>query len=113
MSRRRRTDATGNLSMTRVMTMVFTMPTVSKSQLKARMLAYFRAVEATGEPLIVTDGGRPVLRIVPIAPAPETVDQVFADVRGHNPFLTDEDPDAPTIDEWPQLSEHAGDEDDG
>ena len=44
------------------------MKTVSKSALKARMLAYFREVERTGEPLEVTDRGRPVLRVVPIGP---------------------------------------------
>lgn len=39
--------------------------TVSKSQLKARALHYFREVERTGEELIVTHHGRPVLRLVP------------------------------------------------
>ena len=39
--------------------------TVSKSRLKARALEYFRQVERTGEELIVTDRGRPVLKIVP------------------------------------------------
>ena len=38
---------------------------VSKSQFKARALEYFREVERTGRPLIVTDRGRPVLKIVP------------------------------------------------
>jgi len=31
---------------------------VTKSKLKARMLEYFREVERTGEPLVVTDHGR-------------------------------------------------------
>lgn len=39
--------------------------TVSKSKLKARALEYFRQVEETGRELIVTDRGRPVLKIVP------------------------------------------------
>lgn len=39
------------------------MAQVSKSQFKARALEYFRQVEATGEPLIVTDHGRPSLEI--------------------------------------------------
>ncbi len=38
---------------------------VSKSKFKARALEYFRQVERTGCGLIVTDHGRPVLRIVP------------------------------------------------
>ena len=43
------------------------MKTVSKGKLKAQMLAYFREVEATGEPLIVTDYGREVLEVRPVA----------------------------------------------
>ncbi len=45
------------------MTMV--MKTVSKSKLKAKALEYFREVEETGSELVVTDRGRPVLKIVP------------------------------------------------
>ena len=41
------------------------MSTVSKSKLKAHALEYFRQVEQTGRELIVTDHGRPVLKIVP------------------------------------------------
>ncbi len=38
---------------------------VSKSRFKARALEYFREVERTGHALIVTDHGRPVVKIVP------------------------------------------------
>ncbi len=38
---------------------------VSKSRLKARALQYFREVERTGEELIITHHGRPVLKLVP------------------------------------------------
>lgn len=41
------------------------MKTVSKGKLKAKMLKYFREVEVTGEPLIVTDRGREVLEVHP------------------------------------------------
>jgi prevent-host-death family protein len=37
---------------------------VSKSRLKARALEYFREVERTGDEIVVTDHGRPVLRII-------------------------------------------------
>jgi len=57
------------------------MITVSKSELKARMLAYFRKVEETGEELIVTDRSRPVLKITPLEKK-STVKDVFGDVRG-------------------------------
>lgn len=45
---------------------------VSKSQFKPRALAFLREIEETGEPLVLTDRGRPVLRITPYAPAAET-----------------------------------------
>ena len=38
--------------------------TVSKSRFKARALEYFRQVERTGEELIITDRGKPVLKLV-------------------------------------------------
>jgi len=38
---------------------------VSKSEFKARALELFRQVEATGEPIVVTDHGRPALEIRP------------------------------------------------
>jgi prevent-host-death family protein len=38
---------------------------VSKSKFKPRALEYFRQVEESGEPLIITDRGRPVLKILP------------------------------------------------
>ena len=45
-----------------------TMPVqVSKSQFKAHALEYFRKVETTGEPLIVTDHGKPTLEIRKVA----------------------------------------------
>ncbi|MBB6470351.1 antitoxin (DNA-binding transcriptional repressor) of toxin-antitoxin stability system [Aminobacter lissarensis] len=40
---------------------------VSKSQFKAKALELFREIEATGEPLIVTDHGQPKLEIRRIA----------------------------------------------
>ena len=41
------------------------MQTVSKSRLKAKALEYFRRVQETGRELVVTDRGKPVLKIVP------------------------------------------------
>lgn len=40
---------------------------VSKSQFKAKALELMRQVEASGEPLVITDHGRPVLEVKPIA----------------------------------------------
>ena len=79
--------------------MVMTMVTVSKSALKARMLEYFRQVEATGEPLIVTDHGTPVLQVLPIG-GKRSTHEVLAEFRALGPVRFVGDPDAPTIDEW-------------
>ena len=47
------------------MTMVIMPRTVSKSRFKAQALEHFRTVERTGQPLIITDRGTPVLKLVP------------------------------------------------
>ncbi len=39
--------------------------TVSKSQFKPKALEFFREIEKTGKSLIITDRGKPVLKIVP------------------------------------------------
>ena len=38
---------------------------VSKSRFKPNALEYFREVERTGRELVITDRGRPVLKVVP------------------------------------------------
>lgn len=45
--------------------------TVSKSRFKAHALDYFRQVERSGKPIIITDRGKPVLRLVPFRDDPE------------------------------------------
>lgn len=42
------------------------MITVSKSELKAKMLEYFRRVEQTGEEIIVTNNRVPILKVSPL-----------------------------------------------
>ena len=39
---------------------------VTKSKLKPKMLEYFRKIEETGEPIIVTSHNKPVLKIEPV-----------------------------------------------
>ena len=39
--------------------------TVSKSVFKSRALEFFRQVEATGKPIVITDRGTPVLTLAP------------------------------------------------
>jgi antitoxin (DNA-binding transcriptional repressor) of toxin-antitoxin stability system len=71
--------------------------TISKSKLKARMLEIFRQLEASGGELIVTDQGKPVLKIVPIKPKAAAA-TVFGDLQGQVAYL--EDINAPTLAEW-------------
>ena len=47
---------------------------VSKSRFKAQALELFRQVEASGEPLVVTDHGRPTLEVRPYSPARPAAD---------------------------------------
>jgi prevent-host-death family protein len=53
--------------------------TVSKAAFKARALEILRRVQATGEPVIITDRGRPVLRLEPYF---GDDDAVLASLRG-------------------------------
>ena len=54
------------------------MQTVSKSQFKARALEYFRGVEKTGEPIVVTDRGKPTIKLIPYR---EDVDDPRSELR--------------------------------
>jgi prevent-host-death family protein len=47
---------------------------VSKSLFKAQALELLRQVEASGEPLVVTDHGRPTLEVRPYRPARAAAD---------------------------------------
>jgi antitoxin (DNA-binding transcriptional repressor) of toxin-antitoxin stability system len=82
---------------------------VSKGKLKARMLEYFRKVENTGEPLIVTDHGREVLEVRPIR-RPSRIREVLAEYRsgtgiGVASIPTKEILAPITADEWEALKD--------
>jgi prevent-host-death family protein len=47
------------------------MDTVSKSRFKARALDYFRQVERSGRPIVITDRGVPVLQLIPYMADPD------------------------------------------
>jgi prevent-host-death family protein len=73
--------------------------TVSKSQFKPRSLEYFRCIEQTGEELVITDHGRPVLKVVPYA---EDMEAQFRGLR--NTVLKYEEPcETVAADEWDVL----------
>jgi len=88
------------------------MEQVSKGVLKAKMHEYFRRIEETGEPIEVTDNGRPVLRVVPIRRG-EPADVLFADLRKQAARGSDKDLMASTEDEWPQLRDDFDDDVEG
>jgi prevent-host-death family protein len=73
------------------------MPVISMSVLEGEMLELVRRVEETGEEIVVTDNGRPVVKLVPIRVRTSAGD-VFADVRGR--VVYHEDIVASTIEDW-------------
>ena len=85
-----------------IVTMTTTMitPTISKGKLKARMLEIFREIEAGGQEWIVTDNGKPVLKIVPIK-KDAAVEEIFGHLR--DKVIIYEDLTLPTIEEWDEV----------
>lgn len=71
--------------------------TVSKSKLKAQMLSIFRDIEQSGEELIVTDRGRPVLKVIPLHTG-KTAKAAFDEFRGKVGYP--QDINTPTEEEW-------------
>lgn len=61
------------------MTMIMTVEYVSKSRFKARALEYFRQVEQTGQPIVITDRGEPVLKLTPYQDDPAEALRVLRD----------------------------------
>ena len=73
--------------------------TVSKSQFKPRALEYFREVEKTHQELIITDRGRPVLKVIPYTKDPE---QVLLELR--DSVISYKDPTKPVgLEDWESL----------
>jgi len=73
--------------------------TISKSKLKPRILEILRDVERTSKELIITDHGRPVLKILPYSPKPS---EVLKALRGSVVKYTD--PTGPIEVSWNALS---------
>jgi len=76
------------------------MEVVSKSTMKARALEYFRMVERTGQGVIITDHGRPVLKLLPYSADPS---EALAALRGS--VIRYDDPTEPVgLEDWEALS---------
>ena len=76
------------------------MEVVSKSAMKARALEYFRLVERTGQGVIITDHGRPVLKLLPYSVDPS---EALAALR--DSVIRYDDPTEPVgLEDWEALS---------
>jgi len=76
---------------------------VSKSQFKAHALELFRQIEASGEPLVVTDHGRPALEVRPYQPAADAVADPLSALLGS--LLHYEEPCDPVAEgDWEALA---------
>ena len=69
---------------------------VSKSAFKARALEYFREVERTGRAVVISDRGKPVLKVTRyVARADKSLDTLRGSLRRYD------QPDAPVdLDAW-------------
>lgn len=73
--------------------------TLSKSAFKARALEFCREVEASGESLILTDHGRPVLELRPYVEQERSP----LDILRHSVVRYDRPEDPVADDEWESL----------
>jgi antitoxin (DNA-binding transcriptional repressor) of toxin-antitoxin stability system len=72
---------------------------ISKSQFKPRALQYFREIEKTGKTLVISDRGKPVLKIVPYVEDPEEALKAL-----RNTVIKYEDPTEPVgLEDWEAL----------
>ena len=72
---------------------------IPKSKFKPRALHYFRQVEQTGRELIISDRGKPVLKIVPYTKDPGECLKAL-----RNSVIKYEDPTAPVgLNDWEAL----------
>lgn len=68
---------------------------ISKSRFKARALEHLREVERSRSELVITDRGRPVVKVVPYSEDPEAL---LRSLRGSVKKLVD--PLEPVDEEW-------------
>ena len=73
---------------------------VSKSQFKPKALEFFREIEKSGKSLIITDRGKPVLKIVPYSEDPAESLRLL-----RNSVVKYQDPLEPVgLDDWESLT---------
>jgi prevent-host-death family protein len=76
------------------------MKNISKSKLKSKLLELLRFVESEGEEIVVTDRGKPVVKISKYDDSPST-EQLFGQMRGKVKYF--EDLTNPTTEEWEEV----------
>ena len=77
------------------------MKTISKSILKSQLLEFLELVESEGEEIVVTDRGKPVVRISKYASNLPSTEQLFGQMRGKVQYF--EDLTNPTTEEWGEV----------
>ena len=88
--------------MTMVKIVEIAMPTtISKSKFKPAALQYFRHVQETQEELIISDRGKPVLKIIPYREAAKSATDPLAKLRGT--LKRYEQPFDPVAEVWESL----------
>ncbi|MEA5571999.1 type II toxin-antitoxin system prevent-host-death family antitoxin [Calothrix sp. UHCC 0171] len=76
------------------------MKSISKSKLKSKLLEFLRLVESEGEEIVVTDRGKPVVKISKYGDSPLTA-ELFGQMRGKVRYF--EDLTTPTTEEWTEV----------
>jgi len=72
---------------------------ISKSKFKPNALKYFREVQQKGKALIITDRGKPVVKIIPYSEDPSEALKAL-----RNTVIKYEDPTAPfVLNDWEAL----------
>jgi len=72
---------------------------VSKSKFKPKALEYFRQVQESGQPLIITDRGKPVLKLMPYSEDPQEIMKTL-----RNTVVRYDEPTEPVgVDDWEAL----------
>ena len=76
--------------------------TISKSKFKPMALEYFRRVQETGEEIIITDHGKPVVKIVPFREERTMAESILSKL--HGTLIRYDDPYAPIgLEDWEAL----------
>lgn len=81
------------------MTMVMKLK-ISKSKFKPRALQYFREVENSGKELIITDRGKPVIKIVPYS---EKAKDILKELR-HSVLKYEKPTEPVALQDWESLN---------